>query len=85
MSQPVSQSSSQLRRLIEQARKTRTVNDIFKFHASGLPLQQGQLTVDPLITQLAELETDLFETPPDPLPVAELVTELEQIAEELLP
>lgn len=83
MSQPVSQSSSQLRRLIEQARKTRKVNDIFKFHAVGLPLQQGLQPTDPLMLRLADLETDLFETPPDPLPVDELLTELAQIAEEL--
>lgn len=83
MSQPSSQPGSQLRRLIEQARKTRNMNDIFKFESAARALPQDPQPADPLLLSLNHLATDLFETPPDPLPIEDLLTELAEIAENL--
>lgn len=72
---------SQLSRLIEQARKTRNVNDIFKFQPAVVSSQAEGLQPDMLQARLAELEHSLFANPAAiPLPIEDVVSELETIA-----
>ena len=71
---------SQLSRLIEQARKTRSVNDIFKFQPAVVAPQQGELPPDVLLERLADLENSLFSQSSNThFPVDDLVNELETI------
>jgi hypothetical protein len=71
---------SQLSRLIEQARKTRSVNDIFKFQPAAATSQEGEPPLDILLVRLSELESSLFDNPSlTTLPVEDLVSELEMI------
>ena len=72
---------SQLSRLIEQARKTRSVNDIFKFQPAVVAPQEGELPPDVLLERLVELENSLFsQASSTRLPIDDLVNELETIA-----
>lgn len=84
---------SQLSRLIEDARKTRRVNDIFNFQPvaavtrGSQPSAAGgsQPSVESLLGSLAELESMLFCEPSltAALPLDELTSELENIARAL--
>lgn len=75
---------SQLSRLIEQARKTRNVNDMFKFQPAAAVPQQGQPPVDVLLMRLTELEASLFDASSvTEFSVEDLAGELESIARTL--
>jgi len=70
---------SQLRTLIEQARKTRRINDIFKIEPVP-PQQENGQGPEALLEGLSDLETHLFQHPPGTiLPADDLVRELEEI------
>ena len=74
---------SQLSRLIEQARTTRRVNDIFKISPS-VDLPDDAAPQDPLMASLTRLDQELAKSSSfAPLPIADLVAELEAIAREL--
>lgn len=75
---------SQLSRLIEQARKTRRVNDMFKIGPAVATSQEEEPRLDILLVRLADLERSLFDNPALPvLPVEDFVNELQAIAREL--
>ncbi|MDX5298695.1 MAG: hypothetical protein LPK85_07065 [Gammaproteobacteria bacterium] len=84
---------SQLSRLIEQARKTRRVNDMFKVDSASFLSQDAGTEPPPMAHEahedawpacVADLENLLFENPPSaPLALDELVAELELIARTL--
>lgn len=77
-------SQSQLSRLIEQARKTRNVNDIFKFQPAVDSSPEDESAPEILLVRLADLESILFDNPSFAvLPVEDLVSELETVARAL--
>jgi len=75
---------SKLGHLIEQARKTRRVNEMFKAQTPVFTTTDQTLIMEILQVRLGDLEEMLFENPYlDDVPADDLIAELETIANTL--